>query len=116
MMTPGKGVVELTDQPARTRKVTYSMWRDAERGDVGLGLGNGWKAKDSKRRDSWDFLDVGTEGSERGGQGDIAASLAGLLGVPIPKNSLGVFLPRLAELWDGGLAVFGWLCWANAMV
>ena len=37
---------------------------------------------------------------ERVQQSDIAASLAGLLGVPIPKNSLGVFLPRLAELWD----------------
>jgi len=75
MMTPGKGVVELTDQPARTRKVTYSMWRDAERGDVGLGLGVGWRPpKESNRRDSWDFLDVEPEGSDRGVQGESRAN------------------------------------------
>lgn len=68
MVAPGKGVVELTDQPARTRNITYSVWRDAERGGVGLGLGNGWKPKESKRRDSWDFLDVEPEGSDHGVQ------------------------------------------------
>ena len=34
-------------------------------------------------------------------QSDLAPSLAGLLGVPIPKNSLGVFLPGLLDIWNG---------------
>jgi ethanolaminephosphotransferase len=45
---------------------------------------------------------------ERLQQSDIAASLAGLLGVPIPKNSLGVFLPRLLDMWNGiGFSLLG---------
>ncbi|CAI7610104.1 unnamed protein product [Penicillium discolor] len=35
-------------------------------------------------------------------QADIAPTLAGLLGIPIPLNSLGVFIPDLLEMWDHG--------------
>ncbi|CAG8073487.1 unnamed protein product [Penicillium olsonii] len=33
-------------------------------------------------------------------QADIAPTLAGLLGVPIPLNSLGVFIPDFLEMWS----------------
>ena len=32
-------------------------------------------------------------------QSDIAPTLAGLLGFPIPLNNLGVFIPELLQLW-----------------
>lgn len=32
-------------------------------------------------------------------QSDIAPTLAGLLGFPVPKNNLGVFIPEFLELW-----------------
>ncbi|KAL7271684.1 major facilitator superfamily transporter protein [Rhizina undulata] len=32
-------------------------------------------------------------------QSDIVPSLAGLLGLPIPRNNLGVFIPSLLEMW-----------------
>ncbi|KAJ5699785.1 hypothetical protein N7536_002798 [Penicillium majusculum] len=35
-------------------------------------------------------------------QADIAPTLAGLLGIPIPLNSLGVFIPNFLEMWDHG--------------
>ncbi|OQE07122.1 hypothetical protein PENVUL_c015G06482 [Penicillium vulpinum] len=35
-------------------------------------------------------------------QADIAPTLAGLLGIPIPLNSLGVFIPEFLEMWDQG--------------
>jgi ethanolaminephosphotransferase len=35
-------------------------------------------------------------------QSDIAPTLAGLLGVPIPLNNLGVFIPELLDLWHSG--------------
>ncbi|CDM37642.1 hypothetical protein DTO013E5_7585 [Penicillium roqueforti] len=35
-------------------------------------------------------------------QADIAPTLAGLLGIPIPLNSLGVFIPEFLEMWDHG--------------
>ena len=35
-------------------------------------------------------------------QSDIAPTLAGLLGFPIPLNNLGVFIPQLLAFWDGG--------------
>ena len=35
-------------------------------------------------------------------QSDITPTLAGLLGVPIPRNSLGVFIPELLSMWDLG--------------
>lgn len=35
-------------------------------------------------------------------QSDITPTLAGLLGVPIPLNSLGVFIPEFLILWDSG--------------
>jgi ethanolaminephosphotransferase len=35
-------------------------------------------------------------------QADIAPTLAGLLGVPIPLNSLGVFIPDFLEMWTHG--------------
>ncbi|KAJ6186346.1 Alkaline phosphatase-like alpha/beta/alpha [Penicillium mononematosum] len=35
-------------------------------------------------------------------QADIAPTLAGLLGIPIPLNSLGVFIPDFLEMWDNG--------------
>jgi ethanolaminephosphotransferase len=36
-------------------------------------------------------------------QADIAPTLAGLLGIPIPLNSLGVFIPDFLEMWDNGM-------------
>jgi ethanolaminephosphotransferase len=33
-------------------------------------------------------------------QADITPTLAGLLGLPIPLNSLGVFIPEFLDLWD----------------
>lgn len=33
-------------------------------------------------------------------QSDITPTLAGLLGVPIPLNSLGVFIPEFLSLWE----------------
>jgi ethanolaminephosphotransferase len=35
-------------------------------------------------------------------QTDITPTLAGLLGLPIPLNSLGVFIPELLIMWDVG--------------
>ena len=35
-------------------------------------------------------------------QSDIAPTLAGLLGFPIPLNNLGVFIPDLLAFWDDG--------------
>lgn len=35
-------------------------------------------------------------------QSDIAPTLAGLLGFPIPLNNLGVFIPDLLGFWDEG--------------
>lgn len=35
-------------------------------------------------------------------QADITPTLAGLLGLPIPLNNLGVFIPELLEIWDHG--------------
>ena len=34
-------------------------------------------------------------------QSDIAPTLAGLLGFPVPLNSLGVFIPELLPFWTG---------------
>ncbi|CAL5868848.1 uncharacterized protein PFLUO_LOCUS3075 [Penicillium psychrofluorescens] len=35
-------------------------------------------------------------------QADITPTLSGLLGLPIPLNNLGVFIPELLEMWDHG--------------
>jgi len=35
-------------------------------------------------------------------QSDITTTLAGLLGVPIPINSLGVFIPDFLDMWESG--------------
>lgn len=35
-------------------------------------------------------------------QSDIAPTLSGLLGFPIPLNNLGVFIPDLLKLWQSG--------------
>jgi ethanolaminephosphotransferase len=35
-------------------------------------------------------------------QSDIAPTLAGLLGFPIPRNNLGVFIAQLLPLWSTG--------------
>jgi arylsulfatase A-like enzyme len=35
-------------------------------------------------------------------QSDITPTLASLLGVPIPLNNLGVFIPELLSMWDSG--------------
>jgi ethanolaminephosphotransferase len=35
-------------------------------------------------------------------QSDIAPTLAGLLGFPIPRNNLGVFIEEFIHLWDDG--------------
>jgi len=39
-------------------------------------------------------------------QTDITPTLAGLLGLPIPLNSLGVFIPELLVMWDHGMPYF----------
>ncbi|KAL6719578.1 major facilitator superfamily transporter protein [Lecanora helva] len=36
-------------------------------------------------------------------QSDIAPTLAGLLGFPVPLNNLGLFIPELLHFWDDGL-------------
>jgi ethanolaminephosphotransferase len=36
-------------------------------------------------------------------QADITPTLAGLLGMPIPLNSLGVFIPEFLDMWDSGM-------------
>lgn len=36
-------------------------------------------------------------------QSDITPTLAGLTGVPIPLNSLGVFIPEFLDMWDSGI-------------
>lgn len=38
-------------------------------------------------------------------QSDIAPTVAGLLGFPVPLNNLGVFIPRFLELWSQGNAI-----------
>lgn len=47
-------------------------------------------------------------------QSDITPTLAGLVGVPIPLNSLGVFIPDFLDMWDSGMsqssALFGKGC------
>lgn len=35
-------------------------------------------------------------------QSDITTTLAGLLGMPIPLNSLGVFIPDFLDMWESG--------------
>ena len=35
-------------------------------------------------------------------QADITPTLAGLLGLPIPLNSLGVFITEFLDMWDSG--------------
>ncbi|KAM7212910.1 hypothetical protein V8F06_011716 [Rhypophila decipiens] len=69
MMTPGKGVVELTDQPSRTIKVTYDIWRDTEAGDGdALGLR-------STRRESWDFVDQGQDSVSEHGITEVTSNI-----------------------------------------
>jgi len=36
-------------------------------------------------------------------QSDLAPTLGGLLGFPVPKNSLGAFIPDLLPLWPNGM-------------
>ncbi len=36
-------------------------------------------------------------------QSDIAPTLAGLLGFPVPLNNLGVYIPDFLRFWDKGL-------------
>lgn len=36
-------------------------------------------------------------------QSDIVPTLAGLLGFPIPRNNLGVFIPQLLSMWAEGM-------------
>ena len=38
-------------------------------------------------------------------QSDIAPTLAALLGFPIPKNNLGVFIDHLLPLWESGMCL-----------
>lgn len=40
-------------------------------------------------------------------QSDIAPTLAGLLGFPMPLNNLGVFIPKLLGFWEQGLPACG---------
>lgn len=46
-------------------------------------------------------------------QADIAPTLAGLLGVPIPLNSLGVFIPDFLEMWDQSMCAFSGLIYSS---
>lgn len=39
-------------------------------------------------------------------QTDITPTLAGLLGLPIPRNSLGMFIPELLQMWHISEASF----------
>lgn len=39
-------------------------------------------------------------------QSDVVPSLAGLLGFPVPKNNLGVFIPSLLEMWDSMFPIY----------
>src|SRR5437764_3041956 len=34
-------------------------------------------------------------------QSDVAPTLAGLLGFPVPRNNLGVFIPKFLPFWEG---------------
>ena len=36
-------------------------------------------------------------------QSDVAPTLAGMLGFPVPLNNLGVLIPELLQFWDEGL-------------
>lgn len=36
-------------------------------------------------------------------QSDITPTVAGLLGVPIPLNNLGVFIPSMLDMWDSSM-------------
>lgn len=38
-------------------------------------------------------------------QSDIAPTLAGLLGFPVPRNNLGMFLSQFLGFWDNGKSV-----------
>ena len=40
-------------------------------------------------------------------QSDVAPTLAGLLGVPVPKNNLGVFIEEFLTFWDDGELILG---------
>jgi len=35
-------------------------------------------------------------------QSDIAPTIAGMLGFPVPLNNLGVFIPEILDLWPIG--------------
>lgn len=37
-------------------------------------------------------------------QSDIVPTLAGLLGFPVPRNNLGVFISEFLQLWDYGMS------------
>lgn len=39
-------------------------------------------------------------------QSDIAPTLAGLLGFPVPLNNLGVFIPKFLKLWGKGNSIY----------
>ncbi|KAJ5985138.1 hypothetical protein N7522_012334 [Penicillium canescens] len=43
-------------------------------------------------------------------QADITPTLAGLLGLPIPLNSLGIFIPEFLEMWEHGSQKLQILC------
>lgn len=43
---------------------------------------------------------------ERVEQSDVAPTLAALLGFPVPRNNLGIVIPSLLRLWDGGMSSF----------
>jgi ethanolaminephosphotransferase len=38
-------------------------------------------------------------------QADITPTLAGLLGLPIPLNSLGIFIPEFLDMWDSSKSI-----------
>lgn len=55
-------------------------------------IANGFESPTHAKQD-FDYYD-------RIEQSDIAPTLAGLLGFPVPLNSLGVFIPHFLEMWQ----------------
>ncbi len=49
-------------------------------------------------------------------QSDIAPTVAGLLGFPIPLNNLGVIIPDLLEFWSQGLSTHSKVCVSGTLV
>ena len=58
-------------------------------------ISSGKTCPSSKPKDEFQYYSVVE-------QSDIAPTIAGLLGFPIPMNNLGVFIPELLSFWSDG--------------